>query len=151
MLDQHQLLVVLEEFGVAPLLEFHHHVRVLARAAVQPGQHHVGPLAGERQLVLDEHLYLAQPRLDEIGGEYGQAALPGPAFGRGGDDTSGHAQMLSQHLAEVLLNWRGECPGSPTEDRHRPTPNTARLLVRMGAYPRPADQLAGGSPSDRIT
>ena len=57
--------------------------------------------------------------------------------------------MFGQHLAKPPLHRRGKRPRSPAEHRHRLTPNAARVLVRMGACPGSADQLIGGSPSDR--
>lgn len=44
---------------------------------------HVGALAGERQLVLHQHLDLPEARVDEVGRDRLQAALPGPHLGRG--------------------------------------------------------------------
>jgi hypothetical protein len=138
--DEHQLRIGLEKLGVAPLLQLDHQVRVTAGAAVLPGQHHIGALAGQGQLVFDEHLDLAQPSLHEILGQDGEAAVPGPAFGGRHREAGGHAHVLGQLFAEPLLHRRGKHPGSPTEDRHRPTPSAARFLVRVGACPRSGDQ-----------
>ncbi|TXK34007.1 hypothetical protein [Nonomuraea sp. C10] len=52
----HQVLSGLRGLGPAPLLELDHHVRVLARTRMHPGEHDVGASARQGELVLHEHL-----------------------------------------------------------------------------------------------
>ncbi len=101
--DQHAARILVPHLGVAPLLQFDHHVRVAAGAPIDPREHHVRALTGQRQLVLDEHLDLAQPRLGEVLGEDREAAFPGPHLGRGDRDPVPHLQLLGEDLREPLL------------------------------------------------
>jgi hypothetical protein len=73
---------VLEQRGRAPLLELDHDVRRLSGARVHAAQHDVGALAGQRQLVLDQHLDRVEAALHQVGGQRVQAALPGPDLRR---------------------------------------------------------------------
>jgi hypothetical protein len=75
-LDKHQFWIFLEKLGMAPLLQFDDYVCVATGAAVLPRQYHIGALAGEGELVFDEHLYLAQSRLHEIVGKDRKTAIP---------------------------------------------------------------------------
>ena len=75
-LDKHQFWVFLEKLGMAPLLQFDNYICGATGAEILPRQHHIGALAGEGELVFDEHLYLAQSRLHEIVGKDRKTAIP---------------------------------------------------------------------------
>jgi hypothetical protein len=79
-LDHDQPFVVFVQLGLAPLLELDNDVRILAGPPVHAREHDVGPLAGERKLVFDQHLDLAETGLDEVMSQYREAALPGFAL-----------------------------------------------------------------------
>ncbi|WP_406064162.1 hypothetical protein [Micromonospora sp. NBC_00860] len=68
--------------GVGPLLQLDDDVGIVGRPGVHTGKHHVHPLAGQRQLVLDQHLHLAQTRVGEILPQHRQAVRPGTTFCR---------------------------------------------------------------------
>jgi hypothetical protein len=79
-----QIQGVLEQRGRAPLLELDHDVRRLPGPRVHAAQHRVGALAGQRQLVLDQHLNVVQAGLHQVGRQRVQAALPRADLRRGG-------------------------------------------------------------------
>ncbi|WP_395100635.1 hypothetical protein ACGRHW_40880 [Streptomyces noursei] len=64
--------------GVGPLLELDDDVGRLGRVGVPAGQHHVGPQAGQGQLVLDQYLNMLQSGFVQHAGQGGQAVTPGP-------------------------------------------------------------------------
>jgi hypothetical protein len=68
---------VFEQLGLAPLLEFHDHIRVPASAPVNSRQHYVSPLAGERKLVFNQHLNVAEAGIYEVVRQYREATPPG--------------------------------------------------------------------------
>jgi len=59
------------------LLQLDNNVGSFTSCRVNTGQHHVGTLRGERQVILDQHLDILESRCDELGRERGQAAPPG--------------------------------------------------------------------------
>lgn len=63
--DAAQGRIVLVWFGLAPLLEFDHHVRRFACRGVDAGEDDIRALAVERQRVLDQHLDVTQAGLVE--------------------------------------------------------------------------------------
>jgi hypothetical protein len=75
-LDHDQPFVALVQLGLAPLFELDDHVCIAAAAPVDTREHDVGPLAGERKLVLDQHLDLAETGLHEVMGQSREAAPP---------------------------------------------------------------------------
>ncbi len=68
---------VLEQGGLAPLLELDDHVRRLPGARMDPAQHRIGSLAGQWQLVLQKDLDAVETGLHEVSRQRVQAALPG--------------------------------------------------------------------------
>ncbi len=86
-----------------PLLELHHHVGGLAGPRVQAGQHHVRPLAAERQAVLDQHLDLAEARVDQGPGDQRDTPLPGTHLARAGP--------VAVHVDELLGQSQGQRAG----------------------------------------
>ncbi|HLV71900.1 MAG TPA: hypothetical protein VKY91_03880 [Vulgatibacteraceae bacterium] len=102
--DQHAARVVVPHLGAAPLLELDDHVRVAAGAPVDAGEHHVRSLAGQRQLVLDEHLDPAEAGGDEVLGDHGEAPFPRPHLGARDGDSVPHLQLLGELPRELLLD-----------------------------------------------
>src|SRR5581483_7127201 len=76
-LDQDKAFIFLVEFGMAPLLELDDHVRIAPGAPVDARQHHVGTLTGQRKLVFDKHLDVAETGVHEVMGQYRDTAPPG--------------------------------------------------------------------------
>ena len=76
-LDYDEPFAVFVQLGLAPLLEFHDHVRVPASAPVNPRQHYISPPAGERKLVFNQHLNIAEAGIQEVVRQYREAAPPG--------------------------------------------------------------------------
>lgn len=103
-LDQHEMVVVLEQVRLAPLLELDHDVGVLTCPRVDTGEYDVRSLAGEGKLVLDEHLDLAEPRLDEVPRQHGHAPRPGVPLGRGRKSARGRLEMIGQHAGELSFH-----------------------------------------------
>ena len=87
----------------APLLELHDHVGVAVGVPVDPGEHDVGAFARQRKPVFDQHLDLAQPRVDQVPREDGKAALPRPPLGGGDRDAVPQPQLLGESGGEVAL------------------------------------------------
>lgn len=78
--DRDQPFVVFVKLGLAPLLELDNYVCIAAGAPVDACEYDVGPLAGERKLVLDQHLDLAETGLHQVVSQYREAAPPGFAL-----------------------------------------------------------------------
>lgn len=76
-LHHDQPFVALVQLGTAPLLELDDHVCIPAGAPINAREYDVGPLAGEREPVLDQHLDIAETGLGEIVGQYRETAPPG--------------------------------------------------------------------------
>lgn len=64
------------EGGLAPLLQLNDHVGRGARARMTSGEDHVNPLAGQRQLMLEKHLDVLQPSVENVLSQYRQAPRP---------------------------------------------------------------------------
>lgn len=96
-----QVRVVLVPVRRRPLLELDDHIRRSAGVGVRPGEDYVGALRGERQVVFDQHLYVAEPCIGEIAGEHRQASTPRLLFG-----WAGPSARAEQHLFQQLLSQR---------------------------------------------
>ncbi|WP_433498140.1 hypothetical protein ACQP1K_25055 [Sphaerimonospora sp. CA-214678] len=103
-----QMLAQLGGLGAAPLLEFDHDVRVIAGTRMHSGEDDVDALAGQRKLVLHEHLDLVWPGVGHIACEGREAALPGLDLGGGGVVPTGGAHALGDHPRRGGLVGRGE-------------------------------------------
>jgi hypothetical protein len=69
---------------------------------VLTGEDDINPLARQRQLVLDQHLDAAEAGLLEVGGERGQAGVPGAPF------------RVGRRVAVVVRHLSGQCrPQAP--------------------------------------
>ena len=79
------------------------------------GQDHVGPLRGERQLVLDEHLDVVQTGVHEVGAQRRQTPLPGAAFAGGGGVAGLDRHLLGKALGQVVLERREASDGGAKE------------------------------------
>ena len=123
----------------------------------RPGQHRlpgprmhaaqddVGALAGQRQLVLDQHLDVIEAGLHQVGGQRVQAALPGPDLGRRGRTGQAMPVLLDEpgHQAAVE-HLRAELRHSGTVERHDATPEEGRRdLPAGGGSSGVADSLVG--------
>ena len=80
LLDPNQGLAVLEPLSMAPLLQLDHEVGRPTGLRMLADEDHVGPLAGERELVLDEHLHVVEAGGHEVGTQRRDASLPGAAL-----------------------------------------------------------------------
>lgn len=86
---------------ITPLLEFDHDVGRCAGARVPPCQNDIGTFAGERELVLEQHLDVVQSGVNQILGEDRQAAGPGSRLcGRGPA-----ARSVAQRLRQPCLQF----------------------------------------------
>ncbi|MGO0575492.1 hypothetical protein [Ornithinimicrobium panacihumi] len=99
-----------------------------------PGEDDVGALAGERQLVLHEHLDVAEPGVDEVGAQPGEAALPRATLGGGGRPAGGDGHLLRDVLGELRLG-DGQSLHGRSEQEHRQDSPGSTKLVRVGACP----------------
>jgi hypothetical protein len=68
------------QLKAAPLLVLHHHAR-RATAWVLAHKHHIGPLRGQRQPVLNQHLDMAEAGFAQLGQQRRDTALPAPHLG----------------------------------------------------------------------
>lgn len=80
LLDKDEGVAVLEAFRVTPLLELDDEVRGAAGDRVTTGEDDVGTLARQWQLVLEEHLHVAQASSHQVRAQGGDAALPRAAL-----------------------------------------------------------------------
>ena len=133
-LDYDRPFAVFVQLGLAPLLELHDHIGVAAGAPVNPRQHHVRPPAGQRKLVLDQHLDVAKAGVHEVLRQNREAALPDLRSDSDGDRPSSPARSV---MIPASCRSMGE-PTTPAAE----TLNTVTLprqheeLVRVGACPR---------------
>jgi len=114
--------------GCRPLLQFHDHIGRLTGVRMGAREHDVGALRGQRQVVLDEHLHPGQTGIDQVPGEYRQAAPPGfPLCG------AGTVPGPDEHLLQQLFNERvGAGHGDNirrrgTQQRHEQNSQAARM------------------------
>lgn len=75
--DMAQGEVVLVGQSLAPLFQLHHDVRRVSRDRVHTGEYDVGPLAVQRERVLQHDLHVSQAGVVECGCQDGDAAFPG--------------------------------------------------------------------------
>ena len=115
-LDVDQRFGVLVPGGVRPLLELDDHEGVLAGRRVRAGQDGVDASAGQRQLVLHQHLDIMQARVGEVLREHGQAAGPRRAFGRA-HAVPAHPNLLGDAVGQSAL--RGEAKKTGRGDAER--------------------------------
>jgi hypothetical protein len=136
---------VLEQRGRTPLLELDDDVRRLSGPRVHAAQHDVGAVAGQRQLVLDQHLHVVEPGLHEVGGQRVQAALPGPDLGRRGRTGQAVPVLLDEGGQQAAVeDLRTELRHSGTVERHGATPDEGRTdLPAGGGSSGVADSLVG--------
>ncbi len=116
--DLDQLPLVLVQMGVAPLLEFHHHVGRLARPGVIAGQYSINALARQRQLVLEHDLDRAQAGLHQLGREDRDAAVPRADFRWGGPTRMPVQHLLQETLRDALPVVDRERTRGLTHQRH---------------------------------
>jgi hypothetical protein len=75
-----QLVVAFEPLRPRPLLQFDDDEGVFPGRAIDSREDHVGPLAGERQAVLHEHLHMTEARMEQIRGQDRKGPFPRPDF-----------------------------------------------------------------------
>ena len=80
--DADQRIAVVERLRVAPLLQLDDDVRRLAGAWMATGQHDIRTLAGERELVLQDHFDVDQAGINKVGPQPREAARPGAPLSR---------------------------------------------------------------------
>ena len=71
---------------------------------VLPDEDDVGALARERQLVLDQHLDVAESGGHQIRPEGGDAALPGPVLAGGWLAAGAKGHLLGKEVGKVGLD-----------------------------------------------
>ena len=64
-----------------------------------PGQHHICSLAGQWQLVLDDHLDLRQPGVGQVPSERREAARPGQSLPGAGAGAA-HPNVLANPIGK---------------------------------------------------
>ena len=79
-------------------------VGVAAGAPVNPRQHHIGSPAGQRELVLNQHLHVAEVGLDEIPHQHREAAPPRLPLGFRRRPSRRRAQMISDDPSQLSFH-----------------------------------------------
>ncbi|GIJ80415.1 hypothetical protein Xph01_48470 [Micromonospora phaseoli] len=87
---------------VGPLFQLNNQVGIAPATGIDPGQHSVYPPAGQRQLILDQHLHLAEAGVGEILGQYRQATAPGSTFSRA-HAVARRPQVLGDSVSESAV------------------------------------------------
>lgn len=139
--DVDQSVAVLELLGVAPLLQFEDDVRRHPCLGVSPGEHDIGPLTRQGQLVLEQHLDIAQPGVEKVIPQHGDAASPGLHLTPRRTRTRPERQLLSQVLGEVGFGPR-QVPSGRTIQIHEQIPRQHEDSCGWGS-------VLKGSPSGR--
>jgi hypothetical protein len=140
---------VLEQGGLRPLLELDDDVGRATPARVLAGEHDVDPLAGQWQLVLHQYLHAAELCLLEVGGERGEAGVPGTplGLGRGAVVLMGH--LGGQSRPETSGSGEvGESGGGRTKQWQGPVPGEHESTCGWGHVRGPEASRAATSTLD---
>ncbi|USC17295.1 hypothetical protein KZJ41_10700 [Rhodococcus sp. 11-3] len=86
------------QLGRRPLFQFNDDVRDRSGDRMRTGEHDVGTLRSEREMVLDQHLDIAKAGIDQILRENRQASAPRLLLG-----LTWAAAGVKQHLLQQLL------------------------------------------------
>ncbi|WP_260614702.1 hypothetical protein [Microbispora sp. KK1-11] len=73
--NDNEIRITFVKTSAPPMLKFDDHIGVVTRGAVDAGEDYIGPLTRGRQLVLDQHLYVAEVGFDQITGQQSQSAF----------------------------------------------------------------------------
>ncbi len=117
----HQLLVLLVQLGLAPLLELDDHEQILARAPIGAGEHGVrrtAPVVGHR--IFEHHLDPAEPGVAQVPDQRGHAVGPRPQLALGRRSPRLTLRRLGERGGERLLHLRGGRRQRGEELVHRP-------------------------------
>ena len=96
---------------------------------MDPGQQHVGTLAGEWEPMLHQHVDLLEPRLAQVVGEHGQGVPPGAAFRVARDAETLMMQVVGQSGLQPARFARhtDELDSATTQRFHQRSPEQHEL------------------------
>ena len=99
---------------------------------VLAGEDDVRAFAGEGELVLDQHLDVAEAGVDEVCPEAGDAALPGPALGGGRGVPGRDRHLLRQVVRELCLGRRQPLRGRAEQEHGQDSPEQHEVRAGGG-------------------
>jgi hypothetical protein len=132
--DLNEIWIVLPPVGRRPLLELDNHVGRQLRVRVDAGEDNIGALRGQRQLILDEHLDVAQTGIHEVLREHGKATFPRPHLSRCRASAGLIKDLLEQPLCHRIRSRSLRQRGSGIAERQRRSPGSTNRFVRVGAH-----------------